>query len=589
MAARFWNAFLSEQDHALYEQNVRLLLRHIPLFALANVLGYLICTLIFINVLPLWQHLALGLAWLIGAFLIYLMIPKGALLFTSEREVGVRRLVIGYAVVIAWWACYTAAVMRHPNIALMQQFTVLISMVGSIGVILVGRFMRLYIISFLLCVSHIVFLYLMEPGDEYRFLAVQLLLAVLAQVFFLRTLNEQVNIALYVKDESSGLIEALQHKNEALEQANFSQSRYLSAASHDLRQPLHALALLANDAQRKNNEPAVGVTLQKMEQAIDSLSLSFNAMLNLSRLDAGVVKPQFTRFPIQRLFTRLSVEYSDVAQQKKLSFTIHPSNVWVLSDEGMLYSILSNFVSNALRYTDKGGVLVGVRHDSHQAAKVLVYDTGSGVPSEKAKQIFQEYQRLEVAEQRVKGGVGLGLAISERMARLLGAKLLVQSIPDQGSSFGLVVPRVLAQDESIQNAIPLQDVLTGKRVAIVDDDELALDSLDELLSSWGMDVSIVLSSDMLAEVVADDGDFDLIISDYHLGVADETGMDILNAALKVQKIPPRRLLMTGDTRTELAAEAQTSGVSVWYKPLRPVRFRAYLNTMLSQSGESIDI
>ena len=147
----------------------------------------------------------------------------------------------------------------------------------------------------------------------------------------------------------------------------------------------------------------------------------------------------------------------------------------------------------------------------------------------------------------------------------------------------------MAQDESIQNAIPLQDVLTGKRVAIVDDDELALDSLDELLSSWGMDVSIVLSSDMLAEVVADDGDFDLIISDYHLGVADETGMDILNAALKVQKIPPRRLLMTGDTRTELAAEAQTSGVSVWYKPLRPVRFRAYLNTMLSQSGESIDI
>ena len=589
MVARFWNLFLSEQDHALYEQNVRLLVRYLPLFASANVLGYLICTLMFINVLPLWQHLILGFAWLVAASIIFWFHPKGALAFLPVREQGVRRLVIGYFLVVTWWACYTTAVMAHPNIILMQQYTVLLSMVGSIGVILVGRFMRLYIIAFLTGTTHVVILYLLEPSDEYRFLAVQLLLAALAQLFFLRTLNEQVDIALHVKDENSGLIEALQHKNEALEQANFSQSRYLSAASHDLRQPLHALALLANDAQRKNNELAVGLTLQKMEQAIDSLSLSFNAMLNLSRLDAGVVKPQFTRFPIQRLFTRLSVEYSDVAQQKKLSFTIHPSNVWVLSDEGMLYSILSNFVSNALRYTDKGGVLVGVRHDSHQAAKVLVYDTGSGVPSEKAKQIFQEYQRLEVAEQRVKGGVGLGLAISERMARLLGAKLLVQSIPDQGSSFGLVVPRVLAQDESIQNAIPLQDVLTGKRVAIVDDDELALDSLDELLSSWGMDVPIVLSSDMLAEVVADDGDFDLIISDYHLGVADETGMDILNAALKVQKIPPRRLLMTGDTRTALAAEAQTSGVSVWYKPLRPVRFRAYLNTMLSQSGESIDI
>ncbi|TDR31405.1 ATP-binding response regulator [Hydromonas duriensis] len=589
MPFKIWSSFLSEQDRVLYEQNVRLLLRNLPLFTLANFLGYIICTLVFVNAFSLGLHLIFGISMLLGSITIFVVIPNRETLFTEDRERGVRRLVLAYILVIAWWAVYFSTAMKYADVLRMQQFSALITMLSSIAVILVGRFTRLFTLCFCVAVAYIVYRYLNMHDESFRFLAVQILLTALAQLYFLRTLNEQIAIALYVKDENSGLVEALQNKNEALEQANYSQSRYLSAASHDLRQPLHALALLANDAQRKNTNLQLSETLQKMEQAIDSLSLSFNAMLNLSRLDAGVVKPQFTRFPIQRLFTRLMVEYADMAQQKNLSFKIHPSQAWVLSDEGMLYSILGNFVSNALRYTDKGGVLIGVRHDAGQALKIMVYDTGSGVPSEKAKQIFQEYQRLEAAEQRVKGGVGLGLAISERMARLLGARLLVKSIPEQGSCFGLMVPKVLAQEDVLADSAPIQDVLAGKRVAIIDDDEMALESLNELLSSWGMEVSIILSSDMLVESIAEEGDFDLVISDYHLGMAHETGLDILAEAQKIQKIPPRRLLMTGDTRTELAAEAQTLGVSVWYKPLRPVRFRAYLNTMLNRTGETIDI
>lgn len=589
MWLKFWSLFLSEQDRVLYEQNVRLLARHAPLFSLVNLLGYILCTLIFINVLPLWQHMMFSVGWLTVSAIIYIATPRGELLFLPIREHAIRRIVLAYFFVVFLWCLFFAAAMNDPVVLHIQQYTAVIAMISSISVILVGRFMRLYSLSYCAGIGFSVILLLRTHEESYQFLAVQLLLTALAQLYFLRTLNEQVTIALFVKDENSGLVEALQHKNEALEQANYSQSRYLSAASHDLRQPLHALALLANDAQRKNVNPEVGMSLQKMEQAIDSLSLSFNAMLNLSRLDAGVVRPQFTRFPIQRLFMRLAVEFADVAQQKNLSFTIHPTKIWVLSDEGMLYSILSNFVSNAIRYTDHGGVLIGVRNESDHSVKVLIYDTGSGVPSEKAKQIFQEYLRLESAEQHVKGGVGLGLAISERMARLLGAKLLVKSIPKQGSSFGLIVPRVLAQDVVATQSNALQDVLEGKRVAIIDDDEVTLDSLFELLTSWGMDVSIVLSSAMLVEMTQEEGAFDLIISDYHLGDADENGLSLLIAAEKIQNKAPRRLLMTGDTRTELAAEAQKAGISVWYKPLRPVRFRAYLNNMLSQTGESIDI
>lgn len=146
---------------------------------------------------------------------------------------------------------------------------------------------------------------------------------------------------------------------------------YLSAASHDLRQPLHALALLTSDAKRKNDNVEVAPTLVKIEQAIDSLSQSFNAMLNLSRLDAGVVKPDFSAVSLQRIFNRLQVEFEEVAHQKGLELVFVPTYVWVQCDEGMLHSILSNFVSNAVRYTEKGRILVGVRHSENNMARVL--------------------------------------------------------------------------------------------------------------------------------------------------------------------------------------------------------------------------
>jgi signal transduction histidine kinase len=415
-------------------------------------------------------------------------------------------------------------------------------------------------------------------------LAFQAYVLALSQLIFLRSLNKQLSELFKIKINNSDLVDALKQKNIALEQFNLSQSRYLSAASHDLRQPLHALALLTSDAQRKNTNAEITPTLTKIEQAIDSLSQSFNAMLNLSRLDAGVVKPEFQAVSLQRVFNRLQVEFDEVAQQKGLELVLIPTRVWVQSDEGMLHSILSNFVSNAVRYTEKGKILLGVRRSDKNMVRVLVYDTGTGVPAEKARQIFQEYQRLEYAQQRVKGGVGLGLAISERMARLLGAELLVQSTVDKGSCFGLKVPCApvpVMQIQKVKEREQVSDRIGGKRVAILDDDETALEHLNKLLSSWDLEVSVILSSDMLQEVIAEDGAFDLILSDYHLGLDNETGLDVLLAAQKLQpEHPPKCVLITGDTSAELTQSALEKNIEILYKPLRPVRLRAYLNSLM---------
>lgn len=579
-----WGLFLSKQENALFDRSISLMQRNIPFFLGCNLIGCIVCTLIYSNVLPLWLHLSFFLCVFSSSILCFWRNRRTTLAIPTEKSrlTALRRTVWHFALFGLLWDVYFTFALQYPNILLIQQLVIVLTMVSSMGITLVGRFTRVYTLTLSAVVGHMVFMLLSFKIDEYRVLSIQLLLSALAQLFLLRTLNEQFANTLNAKDENSHLVEALQTKNDALMQANTSQSRYLSAASHDLRQPLHALALLTNDAQRKNTSPEIDVTLNKMEQAIDSLSESFNAMLNLSRLDAGVVKPQFTNFPIALLFKRLSIEFSSTAANKNLNLRFFHSDLWVYSDEGMLYSILSNFVSNAIRYTDKGGVLVGVRADGQHTAKVLIYDTGVGVPAEKAKQIFQEYLRLESAEQRAKGGVGLGLAISERMARLIGTKLLVKSIPNKGSSFGLVIPRVESSEQTV-SAPSMQDTLQGKRVAIVDDDETALESLEDLLTSWGMDVSIALSSAMLGELMDEEGHFDLVISDYHLGASNETGMEILKHAKMMQTPPPCCFLLTGDTRTELTNEVKNAGINIWYKPLRPVRFRAYLNSLFNNT------
>ncbi len=583
-----WGFLFGPNEKAQYEERMRMTAQAFPFFLGINFFGYVMSTLIFLNTLSPRIHILLGASLLVIAVFSYFCVRRFPRWVAAGSYGDLWLLMLVGFLIVAWWNAYGLVFYLTRDVIQVQQYMFLVSIISLSAIALVVRFARIYSALVVATAIHVMFALLSWGTDASKLLMAQLLVSVLAQLFFLRVTNNMIGKLLKIRHENTELVGVLQQKNTALEQSNLSQSRYLSAASHDLRQPLHALALLTNDAQRKNQVPAVGETLKKIDLAIDSLSQSFNAMLNLSRLDAGVVKPEFTRFPIQRLFNRLQIEFADTAAAKGLSFNVRSSRAWVLSDEGMLYSILSNFVSNALRYTDEGGVVVGVRAINAQTLRLMVYDTGSGVPTEKARQIFQEYLRLEDAQQRVQGGVGLGLAISERMARLLGAKLLVQSVMKQGSSFGLIVSQVEPLEESSHLAmarIDTEDHLAGVRVAIVDDDETALESLGELLESWGMDVTEVLSAEMLRESVTEEGAFDMVISDYHLSIPDENGLDIICAARKLPGMATAHcLLLTGDTSTELAAAVQTTGAVIWYKPLRPARLRAYLNTIMKDAA-----
>ena len=259
--------------------------------------------------------------------------------------------------------------------AALQQFVIVQAMSSVLSIAMTGRFHKIIVADVLIVLAAMTIIILFEDPKIFQQVMLPVYVLGLSKLLFLRALNQQLFDLFRVKNVNIELVDALKQKNVALEQANLAQSRYLSAASHDLRQPLHALALLVSDAQRKNTQPDVAPILSKIEQAIDSLSSSFNAMLNLSRLDAGVVKPDIQPIPLQRIFDRIQIEFEDTALQKGLCLTIVSTKVWIQSDEGMLHSILSNFVSNAVRYTESGKVLLGVRHLPDNKIKILVFDT----------------------------------------------------------------------------------------------------------------------------------------------------------------------------------------------------------------------
>ena len=325
-----------------------------------------------------------------------------------------------------WWTAYIIYLLQHSYENAIFGF-IAGGMVAAFAFNQFSAFIRVIALTFfIILIGTILWVVFFPPSGDYHLYYWIILYAF--QTALLVTQHRNMMVFYRTKNNNLDLLVQLKQKNQELEHSNVMQARYLSAASHDLRQPLHALSLIANNLQRENldAEPKKKNSLLHLNQAIESLSKSFDSMLNLSRLDSGVIKPKLQTHPLQQLFERLKVEHQSVAANKNLKLKIASTKVNVCTDEGMLYSILSNLVSNAIRYTEQGGILVGAQRRKN-SVKICVCDTGVGIPAEKLKYIFNEYQRLEYAQERVTGGVGLGLTISERMALLLNTRMNVVS------------------------------------------------------------------------------------------------------------------------------------------------------------------
>lgn len=378
--------------------------------------------------------------------------------------------------------------------------------------------------------------------------------------------------------EIQDLSKKLKHKKNLAEQAVQEKSHFIAAASHDLRQPIHAQGLLLAELDNYVDGKRGRRVLGGLESSLNSLRQLLDAILDISKLDASVVLPNVTSFSMQELFDVLEREFSAEFEDRNIQLRVRPCHYWISSDRVLLGRILRNLLSNACRYTHTGGVLLSCRKRGSMLS-IEVWDTGIGIAEAQRDNIFRDFHQLDNQERDREKGLGLGLAIVKRTAELLHHPLSVSSRPDKGSVFSICVP--LASERQV-NAVslpsedPTQYDLTGIRIIVIDDEATVRDAMHGTLTSWGCDSAEFDSMNQAKQWLAEHAfDVDLIISDYRLRDGD-LGSEVIRELRRVlgKEIPA--ILITGDTAVDRLRDVSQEASQVLFKPVQPANLRATL-------------
>ncbi len=358
---------------------------------------------------------------------------------------------------------------------------------------------------------------------------------------------------------------------EAAERANLAKSRFLATASHDLRQPLQTLALLNGALQRLPADAMLLDALIEQEQAIRAMSRLVNALLDISKLEAGAIKPEVTDFTVATIFEQLRREFAYLALDKGIELRIEPCADRVRADPSLVEQILRNLTSNAIKYTRQGMVLLRCLHEA-ASIRIEVLDTGIGIPADHIPFIYDEFYQVGVQPNANRDGYGLGLSIVSRLVKLLGLTLEVRSQPGKGSSFSLRLPSggiqvPPEQTSSGPRLMASRPRAVPRRVLLVDDDAGVRRAMLMLLAGEGYEVTAVGSRAEALEMAAADARFDLLIADYHLG-GGETGVAVIEALRARYGSQLGSILLSGDTSTAVKDLQRDARLRIASKPIR---------------------
>ncbi len=388
-----------------------------------------------------------------------------------------------------------------------------------------------------------------------------------------------------VADRTKALVIAndqLSNAKVLADQANHSKTRFLAAASHDLMQPLNAARLFSSSLSQQHPEGEFAATLVHLDDSLGAAEELITTLIEISKLDAGTLSPKFSHFSIDRVTQKLATELNLLCQQKGIQFDYVPCHQVVYSDQQHLRRILQNFLTNALRYTPQGKVLLGCRRRAGQL-EIQVWDTGIGIAPQKQSEVFKEFRRLNHPATQNVQGLGLGLAIADRTAKLLNHQLTLQSWQGKGSQFGITVPfgdkcKVVAQAKPIGQQTGTSN-LTGLKVLCIDNEVPILLGMEKLLDGWGCQVITATNvAQALKQLVAADLEPDVVLADYHLDQG-QTGSAAIARIRQVYQREIAAICITADRTEEVAGAVAETGALLLNKPLKPAALRASLNRL----------
>jgi Na+/proline symporter/CheY-like chemotaxis protein/two-component sensor histidine kinase len=375
-------------------------------------------------------------------------------------------------------------------------------------------------------------------------------------------------------EELTKVNEALAAAKAAADDANIGKTRFLAGAGHDILQPLNAARLYATSLVERIDEGPDRSVVRNIDAALEAVEEIIGAVLDISRLDTGALKPEISVFRLNDVLSGLAVEFAPLAEDKGIDFKVVPTSLVVRTDRRLIRRLLQNLVSNAIKYTRRGSVLVGCRRRG-KSVIVSVHDTGIGIPAAQQRTIFQEFQRLDNTA-GTERGLGLGLSIVERISRVLDHEISLVSAPGRGSHFSLTLPIADANARPLraqtETALP-GTAIAGALVLCVDNEPYVLDSLATLLTGWGCGVLAARSSPEAEAAVAGAARLpDLAIIDYHLDEGDGVGTAEALRARFDRNLAA--ILITADRSPEAKAAAQRAGMPILHKPVRPAALRA---------------
>ncbi len=394
----------------------------------------------------------------------------------------------------------------------------------------------------------------------------------------LQALAQQFNQMAASLQEIYATLEArIAERTQELAHANEAKSRFLAAASHDLRQPMHALGLFVGQMRHSVSDEARRALIGNIEQSVAALESLLESLLDISRLDAGAVQVRREVFSLEPRLARLAAGFVPAAQEKGLELRIRPARVWVDSDPVLLERILINLLANAMRYTERGRVLIGCRRRGTRV-EIIVADTGIGIGVEELPLVFREFYQAGNGDSGEKG-LGLGLAIVERLARLLDHPIRVQSERGRGSCFSVQVPTAQPPPnaERILAVAEPEASLAGQCILVIDDDDAVREAMRGLLQEWGCAAWLARDGEQARGFLKEQGKPDLALCDLRLG-SGESGLALATSITASLSVPV--VLLTGETAPEALQAAQASGLPLLHKPIRPARLRALLESLL---------
>jgi len=377
-------------------------------------------------------------------------------------------------------------------------------------------------------------------------------------------------------EELTRLNEALRSAKAEADEANISKTRFLAAASHDILQPLNAARLYATSLVERDREAGDASLAENIDASLDAVEEILTAILDISRLDTGAMKPQWSSFRMDELLRQLQREFDPIAKEKSLNLTFVPTSLTVRSDRRLLRRLLQNLISNAIKYTPTGRVLVGARRrGSHLVLEV--WDTGLGIPPSKQRIVFREFQRLDQGAKAARG-LGLGLSIVERIGRVLKHPISLKSEVGRGSVFRVEVPVVAALPETVAAPEPpktMTTVLSGLRVLVIDNEPAILEGMRLLLTGWSCEVWTAPDLETAHQVLRSRKTLpEVIIADYHLD--DTDGLELIKALRWKTQVSTPAVLVTADRTPAVRDAAAAMHVHVLNKPLKPAALRALL-------------